>query len=250
MTRRCGAPACSRTHRSTGLGGLIGALGDLGLLRGARSGGRAIGAAALSSLKIAGIAYDSRSVRPGTLFVAIPGEHADGHDFVEAAADAGATASIVERALPDVIVPQLVVESARATLGHAASWFYGRPSHELAVVGVTGTDGKSTTCALIVAAFEAAGRSAGLVGTVEMKIDGTRDANPEHVTTPQAPELPGSPASHDPGRRRRRDPRDDIARARARAGRRNCLRRGRLHEPEPRASASSTGRSNGTGPRS
>ena len=84
------------------LGGLIDrleALGEAGL-RGARSEGRAIGARALSGLAVHGIAYDSRAVRPGSLFVAVPGHHVDGHDFVAAAAAAGAVAALVERPLP------------------------------------------------------------------------------------------------------------------------------------------------------
>jgi len=171
------------------LGGLIDRLAGAGILRGARSGGRPIGAAALADIRIAALAFDSRRVAPGTLFVAVTGEHADGHDFVPAAAERGAAAVIVERPLPEVAVPQLVVERTRAALPQAATWWYGDPSHQLAVVGITGTDGKSTTCALTVAVLEAAGLSSGLVGTVETKIDGVREANPEHVTTPQAPEL-------------------------------------------------------------
>ncbi len=174
------------------LGALIDRLAAAGILRGARSDGRAIGAAALADIRIAALAYDSRCVAVGTLFVAVTGEHADGHDFVAAAADRGAAAVIVERPLPDVAVPQLVVERTRAALAQAATWWYGDPSHALAVVGITGTDGKSTTCALTVAVLESGGLSTGLVGTVETKIDGVREANPEHVTTPQAPELQGA----------------------------------------------------------
>jgi UDP-N-acetylmuramoyl-L-alanyl-D-glutamate--2,6-diaminopimelate ligase len=171
------------------LGGLTDRLTQAGLLRGARSGGRPIGAAALADIRIHALAYNSRHVRPNGLFVAIAGEHADGHDYLDAATRRGAAAALVERPVPDVDIPQLVVESTRPALAHAAAWWYGDPSHELAVVGITGTDGKSTTCALTVAVLESAGLSSGLIGTVETKIDGVREANPEHVTTPQAPEL-------------------------------------------------------------
>jgi UDP-N-acetylmuramoyl-L-alanyl-D-glutamate--2,6-diaminopimelate ligase len=163
-------------------------LGEPGL-RGARSDGRPIGTAALSGMGVRGVTYDSRRVSPGMLFVAVPGEHVDGHDFVAAAAAAGAPAAIVERPLPDERLPQLVVGRSSRALAAAAAWWYGDPSHELAVAGVTGTDGKTTTAMLLASALGAAGLSSGLVGTVETRVGASREANPEHVTTPQAPEL-------------------------------------------------------------
>ena len=171
------------------LGGLIERLTARGLLRGARSEGRAIGASALAGIRVTALVHDSRRAGPGSLFIAVAGDHVDGHDYVDAVARSGAAAAVVERALPDVALPQLIVEASRPALAHAATWWYGDPSHELAVVGITGTDGKSTTCALTVAVLEAGGRPSGLIGTVETKIDGVREANAEHVTTPQAPEL-------------------------------------------------------------
>jgi UDP-N-acetylmuramoyl-L-alanyl-D-glutamate--2,6-diaminopimelate ligase len=181
--------AAAEPREAKPLGGLIERLEHEGRLHGARDGGRAIGAAALSGLAIRGLAFDSRRVRPGTLFVAILGAHVDGHDFVEAAAAAGAAATIVERALPDVRIPQLVVERTQAALASAAGWWYGDPSRELGVVGITGTDGKTTTSFLAVAALEAAGVSSGLVGTVDTKIGEVRESNAEHATTPEAPVL-------------------------------------------------------------
>jgi UDP-N-acetylmuramoyl-L-alanyl-D-glutamate--2,6-diaminopimelate ligase len=170
------------------LGSLMARLDANGLLRGARRDGRAIGAGALGALEVRGLTQDSRRVEPGSLFVAIRGEHVDGHDLVDAARAAGAAAAIVEVPVPDPI-PQVVVERSRAALADAAAWWEGDPSLELGVVGITGTDGKSTTAALATAALEAAGRSTGLLGTVEIKIGAERTPNPEHVTTPQAPEL-------------------------------------------------------------
>lgn len=177
-------------HRGTRpLGGLIERLTAGGDLHGARDNGRAIGSAALAGIAIAGLSDDSRAVDRGTLFVAIPGLHVDGHEFVARAAAAGAVAAIVERPLPDVALPQLVVDRAAAALADAATWWSGDPSHELGVVGITGTDGKTTTSFLAAAALEAAGLSAGLVGTVATQVGTVREANPEHTTTPGAPLL-------------------------------------------------------------
>jgi UDP-N-acetylmuramoyl-L-alanyl-D-glutamate--2,6-diaminopimelate ligase len=171
------------------LGELIARLTADGRLHGARDGGKAIGPAALAAIGIRGVTDDSRAVRPGSLFVAIAGLHADGHMFVAAAAAAGAAAAIVDRPLPDVGLPQLVVDRPPAALADAATWWYGDPSRRLGVVGITGTDGKTTTSFLAAAALEADGLSSGLVGTVATQVGRIREANPEHMTTPGAPLL-------------------------------------------------------------
>ena len=171
------------------LGELIARLVADRRLHGARDGGKAIGPAALASIPIRGVTDDSRAVRPGALFVATPGLHVDGHAFVAAAAAAGAVAVLVERALPDVALPQLVVDRGPAALADAAAWWYGDPSLRLGVVGITGTDGKTTTSFLAAAALEVAGLSSGLIGTVATQIGAIREANPEHTTTPGAPLL-------------------------------------------------------------
>ena len=171
------------------LGGLIERLTASGSLRGAREGGRAIGPAGLAAIEVRGVTEDSRAVRPGEIFVAISGLHADGHRFVASAHAAGAAAAIVAQPVADVPLAQLVVASPPAALADAAAWWFGDPSHELGVVGITGTDGKTTTSFLAVAALEAAGLSSGLVGTVATRIGGVEAANPEHTTTPGAPLL-------------------------------------------------------------
>jgi UDP-N-acetylmuramoyl-L-alanyl-D-glutamate--2,6-diaminopimelate ligase len=171
------------------LAGLIERLAAEHRLRGARRDGRAIGAAGLAGVDVRGVTNDSRDVRDGSLFVAIPGLHADGHDFVAAAAAAGASAAIVDRAVPEVAIPQLVVAETRTALASAAAWWYGDPSHDLAVVGITGTDGKTTTCFLAVAALEAAGIRTGMTGTAATRIGGVQTANEAHATTPEAPDL-------------------------------------------------------------
>jgi len=168
---------------------LIERLAAEGLLTGAREGGRAIGPGGLGRVTVRGVAFDSRHVAPGTLFVAIAGARADGHDFVGRAEAGGAVAAIVERPVADARLPQLVVVRSRAALASAAAWWYGDPSRELGVVGITGTDGKTTTSFLAVGALEAAGLSAGLVGTIETKIGRVREAHAEHATTPEAPAL-------------------------------------------------------------
>jgi UDP-N-acetylmuramoyl-L-alanyl-D-glutamate--2,6-diaminopimelate ligase len=171
------------------LGGLIERLARLELLAGARDGGRAIGIAALAEIDVLGVTEDSRRVHAGSLFVAIAGEHVDGHEYVATALAAGAAAAIVERPLPDVAVAQLVVTDGRRALAEAACWWYEDPSQRLGVVGITGTDGKTTTSYLAVAALEAAGIRTGMLGTAGLRIGGVDEPNPEHVTTPAAPDL-------------------------------------------------------------
>jgi len=171
------------------LGGLIERLTTEQRLRGARDDGRAIGSAGLEDVPITGVTNDSRAVRPGSLFVAIPGLHADGHDFVEAAAAAGAAAALVDRALPELTLPQLVVSETRSALAIAAAWWYGDPGDELGVIGITGTDGKTTTSYLAVAALEAAAVRTGMTGTAATRIGGVQEANVAHATTPEAPAL-------------------------------------------------------------
>jgi UDP-N-acetylmuramoyl-L-alanyl-D-glutamate--2,6-diaminopimelate ligase len=172
------------------LAGLATRLQAEGRLRGVRLGGRAAGSAALGDLAVtAPVTHDSRAVRPGGLFVAIPGERVDGHDFAPRAVAAGAAALLVERPIPEVAVPQLVVDRARPALATAAAWWYGDPSRRLTVVGITGTDGKTTTAYLAVAALEAASRRTGMVGTIATRIGGRTEAHEAHATTPEAPEL-------------------------------------------------------------
>ena len=160
-----------------------------GAALGARRDGQAIGPAGLGAVPIRAVTHDSRAVRDGSLFVAVPGIHVDGHDYVEAAAAAGAAAALVETPLPDVALPQLVVSDTRVGLATAAAWWYGDPSHDLAVIGITGTDGKTTTSFLAVAALEAAGIRTGMTGTAATRIGGVQVANIEHATTPEAPAL-------------------------------------------------------------
>jgi UDP-N-acetylmuramoyl-L-alanyl-D-glutamate--2,6-diaminopimelate ligase len=132
---------------------------------------------------------DSRLVRPGDLFVAMKGGSADGHDFIANAISGGAAAVVGEKVLEELAVPYIRVEDARQSLSWLAAAFYGYPARKLTVIGVTGTDGKTTTCNLIYKILLAAGIKAGLISTVNAVIgDETLDTG-FHVTTPDAPDV-------------------------------------------------------------
>jgi UDP-N-acetylmuramoyl-L-alanyl-D-glutamate--2,6-diaminopimelate ligase len=137
-------------------------------------------------LDVTDLAYDARSVTPGALFFCVPGERADGHDFAADAVERGAEALVVERPL-DLAVPQLIVPSARGAMAVAADEFFERPTEELVVAGVTGTNGKTTTAFLIHSIFEAAGMRPGLIGTIESRVGG--QVQPAVRTTPEAIDL-------------------------------------------------------------
>jgi UDP-N-acetylmuramoyl-L-alanyl-D-glutamate--2,6-diaminopimelate ligase len=139
---------------------------------------------------VRGVAYDSRRVAPGGVFVAIPGTHFDGHAFVGAAVAAGAAAVVVERPVAAAKAPvEVLVRRSQTALAAVAAWWYGDPGTKLGVIGVTGTDGKTTTVALVAAALRAAGVRTGLVSTAALGIGGGLADVMAHVTTPEAPEL-------------------------------------------------------------
>lgn len=140
-------------------------------------------------IPIADVTIDSRRVAPGDCFVAIPGAHADGHHHAAAAVAAGAVACIVERPIDDVAVPQLVVAGSRRCAAYAASWVHGDPSSRIGVIGITGTDGKTTTAWLVRSMLEACGLPTGLVGTIDVIVGGRSLGNPGRATTPEAPDL-------------------------------------------------------------
>ena len=134
------------------------------------------------------IAYDSRQVKPGAIFVALRGVHADGARYVPQAIANGAAAVVAESSPPaGVAVPWVQVPSARAALAELAAEFYGNPSEQLALVGITGTNGKTTTSYLLAAIFKAAGIKCGRIGTIGYLVGG-REQNASR-TTPEAPEL-------------------------------------------------------------
>jgi UDP-N-acetylmuramoyl-L-alanyl-D-glutamate--2,6-diaminopimelate ligase len=137
-------------------------------------------------LQIRGLAYDNRLVEPGTLFFCVPGFTRDGHDFAPDAVARGAAALVVERSL-DLDVPQAQVRSVRAAMAPAAAAFFGDPTSQLETVGVTGTNGKTTSAFLVRALLEADGRPTGLLGTVKSVIGGVE--HDVQRTTPEAIDL-------------------------------------------------------------
>lgn len=154
------------------------------LLAAAPGGARLRGAGATP---ITDLAYDSRAVVPGGLFFCVPGATVDGHDLAARAVAAGAVVLVVERELLGLDVDQVIVPSTREAMGPIADAFFAAPSGELAVTGVTGTNGKTTTAFLTASILEANGRPTGLLGTVEQRIGGV--STPTVRTTGEAPDL-------------------------------------------------------------
>ena len=139
--------------------------------------------------EITGIAYDSRKVRPGNVFVAMQGGSFDGHTYIPRAIEAGAAAIVAEREVEGVPinVPYVIVPLGRRAMGEIAAPFHGFPSRKMKLVGVTGTSGKTTVTHLIQGIFSAAGVKAGLIGTVGAKI-GDETLDTDH-TTPESVDL-------------------------------------------------------------
>jgi UDP-N-acetylmuramoyl-L-alanyl-D-glutamate--2,6-diaminopimelate ligase len=163
-------------------------LAEVGLLAGATRTGA--GAAHLDP-GVTGVTHDSRDVRPGDLYAALPGFRTHGAEFVAQAAAAGAVAVLTDPAGADRAattgLPVLVVEDPRSRLGAVASAVYAEPSRDLVVVGITGTNGKTTTSYLVDAGFRAAGHVTGLIGTVGTRIGA--DVVPTTRTTPEATDV-------------------------------------------------------------
>ncbi len=141
---------------------------------------------AARDVEIRDLAYDDRRVGPGTLFFCVPGFTRDGHDFAPDALQRGAVALVVERPL-GLNVPEVLVNSVREAMAHAASRFNGDPTAELRVVGITGTNGKTTTAFLVRELLEAGGRQTGLLGTVKSIVGGQEHG--VERTTPEGIEL-------------------------------------------------------------
>ena len=143
----------------------------------------------LPDLSISGIAIDSRVVKPGDLFVAMQGGSVDGHAYVPMAIDRGAVAVVGQRYVGDLPVPYIRVENPRQSLTYLAAAFYDWPGRKLTVIGVTGTDGKTTTCNLIYHILVEAGLRAGMISTVNALIGDEVLDTGFHVTTPDAQDV-------------------------------------------------------------
>jgi UDP-N-acetylmuramoyl-L-alanyl-D-glutamate--2,6-diaminopimelate ligase len=139
-----------------------------------------------ADVRVTGLAFDNREVQPGALFFCVPGFTRDGHDFAQDAVDRGAAALVVQRPL-GLGVPEVRVADVRAAMARAAARFFGDPTARLAVVGITGTNGKTTTAFLVRELLEAAGRRTGLLGTVKSIVGGREE--PTVRTTPEAIDL-------------------------------------------------------------
>jgi UDP-N-acetylmuramoyl-L-alanyl-D-glutamate--2,6-diaminopimelate ligase len=137
-------------------------------------------------VRVTGVSHDSRQVSAGDLFVAMKGDHFDGHDYIEEAVSRGAVAVICER-MVDQPIPQVLVCNGRAALGSVSAEVYGHPSHGLRLVGITGTNGKTTVMHMIESVARAAGHKTGLIGTMGARI-GNR-VLPTVLTTPEASDI-------------------------------------------------------------
>ena len=139
--------------------------------------------------EISAICFDSRKIESGTLFVAISGTQIDGHQFISQAIERGAVAIVCEKAVdnPTSKIPHIVVENSKEALGLLASAFYDHPSKALKLIGITGTNGKTTTATLLYRLFTQLGYACGLISTIENYVDQT--LLPARHTTPDALEL-------------------------------------------------------------
>lgn len=139
-----------------------------------------------ASVRVNDITHDSRQVGAGTMFAAVVGEHHDGHAFVSDAVALGAPALLVQREL-DTHVPQIVVKDVRAAMAPVAAEVHGHPSLRTSLIGVTGTNGKTTVTHMIESIVAAAGRTPGLIGTVHTRVG--HENIPNSRTTPEAPDF-------------------------------------------------------------
>lgn len=138
--------------------------------------------------EIEGISYNSKKTKPGDLFICLTGEHVDGHEYAEEAFANGAIVCVVERQL-SIDAPQILVSSTEESIAKIASKFYANPSDKLNIIGVTGTNGKTTVTHLIQKLYEAFNQKCALIGTLGHKFSSDDEYKDVKHTTPQAPEL-------------------------------------------------------------
>ena len=143
----------------------------------------------LMNKEVSGVAYDSRNVEEGCLFVATKGERYDGHDFVKEAIGKGAVAAVVEKEVRDIEDRCILVKDGRKALACISNNFCGRPSENLTLIGITGTNGKTTVTYILKSVLESWGKDVGLIGTIRHMIKD--EAYPTIHTTPEAIEFQG-----------------------------------------------------------
>ncbi len=141
------------------------------------------------NIDITGISYNSNTTKKGDIFVCLVGEHTDGHEFAKNAIENGAAALLVERKVEGTKIPQVVVSSTRHKIADIADRFYSSPSKGINLVGITGTNGKTTVTHLIQKIFEQNGQKCALIGTLGYKLSSNGEYRDAKHTTPQAPEL-------------------------------------------------------------
>ena len=140
------------------------------------------------NVDIKGISYNSNTIKSHEIFVCLKGEHVDGHNFAQMAFEKGAIAIMAEHPL-NIEIPQLIVNSTQEKIADLAACFFHNPSHSLNLIGVTGTNGKTTVTHLIQKIFEHENKKCALIGTLGYKLNSTSDYLEAKHTTPQAPEL-------------------------------------------------------------
>ena len=141
------------------------------------------------NVEISGISYNSNTTKKGDIFICLVGEHTDGHEYAQKAIDKGAVALLVEREVKGISVPQVQVSSTRHQIADIADRFYSSPSKGINLIGVTGTNGKTTVTHLIQKIIEENGEKCALIGTLGYKLSSDSEYRNAKHTTPQAPEL-------------------------------------------------------------
>ncbi|MBI9045728.1 MAG: UDP-N-acetylmuramoyl-L-alanyl-D-glutamate--2,6-diaminopimelate ligase [Anaerolineaceae bacterium] len=140
----------------------------------------------LKDIPVTGIVFDSREVKPGNIFVAFKGERFDGHEYIKKAIDRGAGAIVGIKKIEDITIPYIQVKDSRFAMAHLAAAFYDYPGRKMMVIGVTGTEGKTTTSSIIYEILLAARLRAGIISTVSAVFGDESLDTGLHVTTPEA----------------------------------------------------------------
>jgi len=150
---------------------------------------KVINSSNIESIEIKGISYNSKTVQKGDIFVCLVGEHSDGHNYAAGAVEKGAAAIVAQREIDIQDIPVIIVDDTQYTLAQISCIFYDFPSEKLRLIGVTGTNGKTTVTHLVENIFEQAGLKCGLIGTLGQRFSSNEGYREAKHTTPQSPEL-------------------------------------------------------------